>query len=152
MSTKRGRKHRSTSRRWDFDPNGFNSRGKPGRYTLHDEQLANLAIGVERNRSAASVRRRTIGRELAKGRTVADIALIYGYSRAAVYRHLIAMNVKPKVPRKQPSRRITAHSMLAAGKSVEEVARMLGLKPETIRCYKWEMRRYDTMQRDPLLL
>ncbi len=48
--------------------------------------LDNLAIGRETIRVTARKRRRTIERLMAEGRSVADIVLITGYSRAAVYR------------------------------------------------------------------
>ena len=79
MSRKRNRKHRSWSRRWDYD-------SATDRYTLHAEQLANLVIGTELKRHAAAKRRNTIERLRSQGRSVADIVILTGISRAAVYR------------------------------------------------------------------
>jgi DNA invertase Pin-like site-specific DNA recombinase len=56
------------------------------RYELQPSQLANLEIRRATIRQAASERRRAIERLMAQGRSVADIVLITGISRAAIYR------------------------------------------------------------------
>lgn len=56
------------------------------RYDLQPSQLANLEVRRAAIRSAASERRGAIQRYLDKGMSVADIVLISGISRAAVYR------------------------------------------------------------------
>jgi DNA invertase Pin-like site-specific DNA recombinase len=72
---------RKTSRRWGYDP-GLD------RYALHPEQLANLELGRELKRREARKRRNTIRRLWRQGKSAADIVLLTGYSRAAVYRFL----------------------------------------------------------------
>lgn len=57
-------------------------------YALQPAQLANLELRRAEIRKAASARLRTIQRLRREGRTVADIVLITGISRAAVYRHI----------------------------------------------------------------
>jgi hypothetical protein len=56
------------------------------RYELQPAQLANLEIRRATIRQAASERRRTVTRLWREGRSAADIVLITGISRAAVYR------------------------------------------------------------------
>jgi transposase len=140
MRPKQHRKHRPWSKRWEYDL-GAN------RYTLHAEQLANLTIGQDMNRKAAAERRNTISRLLAQGCSVADMVLIIGLSRAAIYRHLIKMGRKPPETSKASGRSAAALAMLAAGKSTRETAQALGLSQETVRYYRWAGK-----QRDPLLL
>jgi hypothetical protein len=65
----------------DYDP-------VADRYELQPSQLANLEIGQARIRSAASERRSVVQRLWHKGHSAADIVLITGISRAAVYRFL----------------------------------------------------------------
>lgn len=63
----------------DYDPSA-------DRYALQPAQLANLLIGQARKRAAAAERRRIIERYRAQGMSVADIVMVTGISRAAVYR------------------------------------------------------------------
>jgi hypothetical protein len=63
----------------DYDP-------VTDRYELQPAQLANLEIRRATIRQAASERRRTVTRLWREGRSAADIVLITGISRAAVYR------------------------------------------------------------------
>lgn len=64
---------------WDYDQ-------QTDRYTLQPAQLANLEKRRAAIRSAASARRDAIERYLAQGMSVADISMVTGISRAAVYR------------------------------------------------------------------
>jgi len=69
------------SRPWNYDVSA-------DRYELHPEQLANLELGRELKRREARKRRSTIRRLWREGKSAADIVLLTGYSRAAVYRFL----------------------------------------------------------------
>jgi DNA invertase Pin-like site-specific DNA recombinase len=57
-----------------------------GKYTIHPESLANLVIGRDKKARAARIRASTIRRLMVEGKSVADIVLITGISRAAIYR------------------------------------------------------------------
>lgn len=76
------RRQSRNARPWAFDMTD----GPKGRYQLHDEQLANLVIGREQKARAALIRRNTIRRLMGQGKSVADVVLLTGYSRAAIYR------------------------------------------------------------------
>lgn len=56
------------------------------KYTIHPASLANLVTGTEAKAKAAGDRRHTIRRLMVQGRSIADVVLITGISRAAVYR------------------------------------------------------------------
>lgn len=75
-------------RQWRKDkgaiPRDYDDVGQ--RAIIHPESLANLAIGRDRKAADASHRRNTIRRLMVQGRSVADIVLLTGYSRAGVYR------------------------------------------------------------------
>jgi hypothetical protein len=62
-----------------------------------DPRRANLVIGRVRKAREADGRRNTIACHLAQGRSVADIVLLTGISRAAVYRFARELN-EPRDP------------------------------------------------------
>lgn len=73
---------------WYYDPSGTNSVGRPGRYELNPEQLANLEIVRKQRQDEARARRTRIRALWLVGYCASDIVILTGFSRCTVWRHL----------------------------------------------------------------